>query len=79
MRYAVVIEKAGDNYGAYVPDLPGCIATGGTIEETEVEIRSAIAFHIEGLIEEGLPIPPSTAHARYVEIATDKAWSALSP
>ena len=77
MRYAVVIEKAGNNYGAYVPDLPGCVATGRTIEETEAEIRFAIAFHIEGLIEDGLPIPPSTAHARYVEIATNKALSAL--
>ena len=79
MRYAVVIEKAGNNYGAYVPDLPGCVATGGTIEETEVEIRSAIAFHIEGLIEDGLPIPPATAQARYVDIATKKALNALSP
>ena len=77
MRYAVVIEKAGNNYGAYVPDLPGCVATGDTIEETEAEISSAIAFHIEGLIEDGLPIPTSTAHARYVEIATNKALSAL--
>ena len=79
MRYAVVIEKAGNNYGAYVPDLPGCVATGATIEETEAEIRSAIAFHIEGMIEDGLPIPPSTAHARYVEIAANKALSVLSP
>ena len=79
MRYAVVIDKAGNNYGAYVPDLPGCVATGGTIEETEAEIRSAIAFHIEGLIEDGLPIPPATAHARYVEIATSRTSRALSP
>lgn len=78
MRYAVVIEKAGNNYGAYVPDLPGCVATGNTIEETEAEIRAAIALHIEGLIEDGLPVPPSTAHARYVEIATNKALSATS-
>ena len=59
MRYAVVIEKAGNNFGAYVPDLPGCVAVGDTVEETEAEIRSAIAFHIEGLIEDALPIPPS--------------------
>ena len=58
MLYAVVIEKAGDNYCAYVPDLPGCIATGDTIEETEVETKSAIEFHIEGMMEDGLPIPP---------------------
>jgi predicted RNase H-like HicB family nuclease len=57
MRYAVVIEKAGDNYSAYVPDLPGCIATGATVAETEVEIRDAIRFHIEGLREDGLPVP----------------------
>lgn len=78
MRFAVVIERAGNNYGAYVPDLPGCVATGVTIEETEAEIRSAIAFHIDGSIEDGLPVPPSTAHARYVEIANDKAMSTLS-
>lgn len=78
MRYAIVIEKAGNNYGAYVPDLPGCVATGGTIEETAAEIRSAIAFHIDGLIEDGLPIPPSVARARYVEIATDKVLSPLA-
>ena len=79
MRFAVVIERAGNNYGAYVPDLPGCVATGGTIEETEAEIRVAIAFHIDGLIEDGLPIPPAMAQARSVEIATDKALSPVSP
>jgi predicted RNase H-like HicB family nuclease len=68
MRYAVVIEKAGDNYGAYVPDLPGCIATGATVEEVEVLIREAIEIHIEGMLEDGLPIPPGTARARYVEV-----------
>ena len=55
MRYAVVIEKAAANYSAYVPDLPGCVATGETIEEVESEIREAIAFHLEGLREDGLP------------------------
>ena len=67
MRYAVVIEKAGDNYSAYVPDLPGCIATGATAKETENEIRSAIRIHIDGLREDGLPIPPSESMAEYVE------------
>jgi predicted RNase H-like HicB family nuclease len=67
MRYAVVIEKAGNNYSAYVPDLPGCIATGATIAETEVEIRDAIRFHIEGLREDGLPIPEPVSRAEYVE------------
>jgi predicted RNase H-like HicB family nuclease len=68
MRYAVVIEKAGENYGAYVPDLPGCIATGATIDEAESNIREAIEMHINGMLEDGLPIPPGLAHARYVEV-----------
>jgi predicted RNase H-like HicB family nuclease len=67
MRYAVVIEKAGATYGAYVPDLPGCIATGGTIAEVEQNIREAIRFHIDGLREDRLPIPEPTARAAYVE------------
>jgi predicted RNase H-like HicB family nuclease len=66
MRCAAVIEKAADNYSAYVPDFPGCIATGETIAEVERELREAIRFHIEGL-EDGLPIPPPTAVAEYVE------------
>jgi predicted RNase H-like HicB family nuclease len=65
-RYAVVI-KAGDNYLAYVPDLPGCIATGQTVTEVEEELRVAIRFHIEGLEADGLPIPPPGAVAEYVE------------
>lgn len=67
MRYAVVIEKAGDNYSAYVPDLPGCIATGATVEETENEIREAIRFHIQGLTEDGIVVPPPVSLAEYVE------------
>jgi predicted RNase H-like HicB family nuclease len=67
MRYAVVIEKANDNYSAYVPDLPGCIATGATVEATENEIREAIRFHIEGLQADGLPVPAPTSIAEYVE------------
>jgi predicted RNase H-like HicB family nuclease len=67
MRYAVVIEKAGDNYSAYVPDLPGCIATGATVAETESEIRNAIRFHIEGLQEDGIPIPEAVSLAEYIE------------
>ena len=57
MRYAVVIERAGYNYSAYVPDLPGCVATGATVKETEAEIRNAIRFHIDGLREDGLAVP----------------------
>jgi len=67
MRYAVSIEKAGGNYAAYVPDLPGCIATGSTVAEVESEIRDAIRFHIDGLKEDGLPIPEATSIADYVE------------
>ena len=69
MRYAIVLEKTNTNYSAYVPDLPGCIATGLTIEETESEIKAAIAFHIEGLIEDGLEIPKPVSIVEYLEIA----------
>jgi predicted RNase H-like HicB family nuclease len=69
MRYAVVIEKAIGNYSAYVPDLPGCIATGQTLREVESEISEAIAFHIEGMIEDGLPVPPPASQVEYVEVA----------
>ena len=67
MRYAIVIEKADGNYSAYVPDLPGCVATGATVEETEREIRDAIRFHIDGLKEDGQPVPKPTSIADYVE------------
>jgi predicted RNase H-like HicB family nuclease/predicted RNA binding protein YcfA (HicA-like mRNA interferase family) len=67
MRYAVVIEKADGNYSAYVPDLPGCVATGDTVKDAEREIRDAIRFHIEGLKEDGLVVPEPTSIADYVE------------
>ncbi|MEX1179444.1 MAG: type II toxin-antitoxin system HicB family antitoxin [Cucumibacter sp.] len=67
MCYAVVIEKAGRNYSACVPDLPGCIATGATVAEAESEIRSAIRFHIDGLREEGLPVPGPESLAEDLE------------
>jgi predicted RNase H-like HicB family nuclease len=67
-RYAVVIEKAPGNYSAYVPDLPGCVATGATVEETEREIREAIEFHLEGLRDAGEPIPEPTSRMAYVEV-----------
>ncbi|MCG6206610.1 type II toxin-antitoxin system HicB family antitoxin [Rhodopseudomonas sp. HC1] len=67
MRYAVVIEKADGNYSAYVPDLPGCIATGDSVAEVEVEIREAIRFHLDGLREDGLPVPAPTSLAEYIE------------
>jgi predicted RNase H-like HicB family nuclease len=69
MRYAVVIEKAEGNYSAYVPDLPGCVATGATVEEVESEIRDAIAFHLEGMREDGLPIPAPTSKVEYIDLA----------
>ena len=68
MRYAIVIEKATNNYSAYVPDLPGCVATGVTIEEVEAEIREAIEFHLEGLREDGTPIPPAQSKVDYVDV-----------
>ena len=67
MRCAVVIEKAESNYSAYVPDLPGCVATGSSVKEVEKEIRDAIRFHIEGLKEDGLPVPAPSSIAEYVE------------
>jgi predicted RNase H-like HicB family nuclease len=67
MRYAVVIEKAGSNYSAYVPDLPGCVATADTVEAIEAEIRDAIRFHIDGIKADGLDVPPPTTIAEYVE------------
>ena len=69
MRYAIVIEKAESNFSAYVPDLPGCVATGSTLEETEQAIREAIEFHLEGLRDDGEPIPPPTSRVDYVEVA----------
>ena len=69
MRYAIVVEKTENNYSAYVPDLPGCIATGQTVKEIEKEIREAIEFHIEGLREDGLNIPQPTSIVEYLEVA----------
>ena len=67
MRYAVIIEKADDNYSAYVPDLQGCVATGPTIEAAKKEICEAIRFHIEGLKADGLIVSVPTSLAKYVE------------
>ncbi|MDH5222348.1 MAG: type II toxin-antitoxin system HicB family antitoxin [Betaproteobacteria bacterium] len=69
MRYAIVIEKGEGNYGAYVPDLPGCVATGNTIEEVEREIQEAIEFHIEGLRADGMPVPEPSSRVEYVDVA----------
>lgn len=67
MRYAVVIEKANDNYSAYVPDLPGCVATGGDVAEVETLIGEAIRLHVEGLLEDGLVVPEPSTIAEYIE------------
>jgi len=69
-RYVVVIEETGNGYGAFVPDLPGCIAVGDTYEETEKLIREAIPFHIEGLHANGDPIPEPTARIEFVDTET---------
>jgi predicted RNase H-like HicB family nuclease len=67
-RYAIVIEKAPTNYSAYVPDLPGCVATGATVEETESLLREAIDLHLEGMRDDGLLIPEPVSVVEYVEV-----------
>ena len=69
MRYAIVIEKAEGNYSAYVPDLPGCVAVGDTVEECEMSIQEAIEFHLRGLREDGIEIPKPVSILREVEIS----------
>ena len=69
MRYAIVIEKTENNFGAWVPDLPGCVAVGDTVEEVEEMIQSAIEMHLAGMREDGDPIPPPTVKVNYVEVA----------
>jgi len=68
-RYGIVIEKAAGNYSAYVPDLPGCVSTGRTIEELRRNIQQAIELHIEGLRRDGDPVPPPTTLCEYIEAA----------
>jgi predicted RNase H-like HicB family nuclease len=68
MRYAIVIEKSKNGFGAYAPDLPGCIAVGETVEETESLIEEAITFHLEGMREDGKRVPKASAIADYVEV-----------
>lgn len=69
MRYAIVIEQAGDKYSAYVLDLPGCVATGGTVAEVEQNIRAAIELHLEGIREDGQTVPQPSSRVHYVEVA----------
>jgi len=68
MRYAIVIEKAAGNYSAYAPDLPGCVATGATLDEAEQAIREAIEFHLEGMKQDGAVPPPPSSTVDYVEV-----------
>ncbi|NPV29826.1 MAG: type II toxin-antitoxin system HicB family antitoxin [Firmicutes bacterium] len=65
-RYLVVIEKADGNYSAYLPDVPGCVATGRTIEEVKQNIGEALKMHLEGIIEDGLPLPEPKAEGDYI-------------
>ena len=67
-RFLIVLEKANDNYSAYSPDLPGCVATGATREEVEKNMREAIEIHVRGLQEDGLPIPEAYSSAEYVVV-----------
>jgi len=67
-KYLVIFEKADDNYSAYSPDIPGCITTGATRNEVERNIRVAINFHIEGLVEDGFPLPETVSFTDYIEV-----------
>jgi predicted RNase H-like HicB family nuclease len=69
-RYAIVVEKAGSNFAAYIPDLPGCVATGETVEATERRLRKAIEVHVQGLREDGLTVPEPSSVVDYVEVST---------
>ncbi len=69
MKYAIIIEKGENNFSAYVPDLPGCVSTGETVEETKVNIQEAIEFHIEGMKQDGLKIPLPSSISGFVEVA----------
>lgn len=70
MKYAVIIEHVGGNFCAHVPDLPGCISTGDTYQETLANIKEAIEFHLDGLREDGLPIPAASTQLEYVDVAS---------
>ncbi len=75
MQFAIVIEKAANNYAAYVPDLPGCVATGATVEEVEARIREAIALHLDGLREDGCPIPFPESRVEYIDVGESRGRS----
>ena len=69
MHYLIILEKTETGYSAYSPDLPGCVSTGVTREETEINMKEAIEFHLDGLKAEGLPVPPPSTSSAYVEVA----------
>ena len=69
-KYAIVVERARRNYAAYVPDLPGCVATGATLEEVQKLLGEAIALHVTGLREDGLPVPEPSSVVDYLEVPT---------
>lgn len=71
IKYVIIVEKAGKNYSAHAPDLPGCVATGKTVDETVDRMKGAIEFHLEGMKEEGLIIPKPAVFAKSVEIAVE--------
>ncbi len=68
-RYAIVVERAKKNYAAYVPDLPGCVATGATVEETERLLREAIELHVAGMREDGISVPEPSSVVNYLEVS----------
>lgn len=68
MKYAIIIEKAENNYSAYAPDVPGCVAAGDTFEEVKQLMQEALEFHFEALQMDSLPIPESTSQVEYVEV-----------
>ena len=68
-RYLVIIEESDNGYSAFLPDLPGCIATGGTKDEVEAPVREGVEMHLEGLRESGDPVPPPRSSATYVDVA----------
>ncbi|MEN6357382.1 MAG: type II toxin-antitoxin system HicB family antitoxin [Armatimonadota bacterium] len=68
-EYTVIYEQAGNNYSAYVPDLPGCVTTGATLEETQANMREAIELYIEALQEDGKPVPEPTTKAGPISVA----------
>jgi len=68
-QYLVVIERANGNYSAYAPDLQGCVATGKTIDEVKRRMREAIVLHVQGLQEDGLPVPPPASCSEYVAVS----------